>query len=79
MIRELCKHFFEKSFRICECTGKWVRPDQDEVTFQRIPQGAALFCSAKRGSKLCRMPEDALESNPIPARTGPSTSAFINS
>ena len=41
MIRELCKHFFQKSLRIRECTGKWVRPDQDEVTFQRVLGHAA--------------------------------------
>ena len=36
MIRELRKHFFEKSLRICKYAGRRSRPDPDEVTFQRV-------------------------------------------
>lgn len=67
MIRELCKHFFQKSLQICKCAGRLTCSGRNEVAFQRVLGHAALFCSALRATKQCRPLRNALESNLIPA------------
>ena len=45
MIREQCKHFFEKSFRIYECAGRCLCPGRNGVASQRVLGHALHFDS----------------------------------
>ncbi len=69
MIRELCKHFFQKSLRICRCAGKLTCSGRNEVAFQRIPQGAAIFFFPQPGAKKIPQAPGAVGSHPNTAPT----------
>ena len=66
MIRELCKHFFEKSFRICECAGRCLCPGRNGVASQRVLGHAIHFDSRFALQNVPPPLRNALGSYPIP-------------
>lgn len=75
MIRELCKHFFQKSLRICKCAGRSVCPAPNRCCLPARPRAWAIFCYALRAAKYrspCGMRREATPIRGLPTHT-PST------
>ena len=75
MIRELCKHFFQKSLRICKCAGRSVCPAPNRCCLPARPRAWAIFCYALRAAKYrspCGMRREAAPIRGLPTHT-PST------
>lgn len=72
MIRELCKHFFQKSLRICKCAGRSVCPAPNRCCLPARPRAWAIFCYALRAAKYrspCGMRREATPIRGLPTHT----------
>lgn len=72
MIRELCKHFFQKSLRICKCAGRSACPAPNRCCLPARPRAWAIFCYALRAAKYrspCGMRREAAPIRGLPTHT----------
>lgn len=72
MIRELCKHFFQKSLRICKCAGRSACPAPNRCCLPARPRAWAIFCYALRAAKYrspCGMRREAAPIRGLRPRT----------